>query len=587
MRLNDSFLQELKLKTDIEDVISTYVTLKRRGSTYVGLCPFHNEKTPSFTVYPETQSFYCFGCGAGGDVVSFVKRIENLDYLDAVKSLAQRAGMQMPDEGFDDSLSKQRRKILEINRETAKFFHSYMLSENGRAGLEYFLNRGITKKTLTKFGLGYAPDSWDMLLKHLKAQGFSQGDMIAAGVIGRSQKGTYYDFFRKRAMFPIIDIRGNVIAFSGRIIDSSDKRKYINTGDTLVYKKTNEVFGLNLAKDSGSSSLILCEGNMDVVSMHQAGFENCVAGCGTALTAEQVKLINRYANEVILCYDNDEAGQKALNKAIDMFKKTDIKIRIPALSGGKDPDEIIKTQGKERFAAMLEGAANDIEFSIVSARSKHNLRSTQGKVDFLNEVIKTLSEATPIEQDLYISRLSEELGVEKNSIKAQLEQQVKRKRYREKKNALNKEISESMRDIQRQSYDASASPKTVKAQDRLIGLLLKYPSCAKLCEGFDEKRLSEGFIRNVYLLTLDLINNGSSTDLINFSGDLSDSELGRLSGIIARFNDSGNYEREFKDCLGVINEEYSSKNSPDINDLNDDDFSKLLKQLADKNKNNT
>ena len=259
MALNENFLQELKFKTDIEDIISTYVTLKKRGNTSVGLCPFHNEKTPSFTVYNDTQSFYCFGCGAGGDAIGFIRKIENLDYIDAVKLLAQRAGMQMPQDGFDDSISKKRRRILEINRESAKFFHSYMMSEQGRLGLEYFLNRGLTKKTITKFGLGYAPDSWDSLLKHLKSLGYGIGEMVDAGVVKVGRNNNYFDTFKNRVITPIIDVRGNVIAFGGRVLDDS-KPKYVNTSDTLVYKKTNELFALNLAKDSGKDTLIHARG---------------------------------------------------------------------------------------------------------------------------------------------------------------------------------------------------------------------------------------------------------------------------------------------------------------------------------------
>ena len=276
MALSESFLQQLKYKTDIEDVISTYVTLKKRGSTFVGLCPFHNEKTPSFTVYPDTQSFYCFGCGAGGDAVTFIRKIQNLDYMDAVRLLAERAGMQMPSEGFDDSLAKKRRRILEANRKAAKFFNSRLTGAGGEKALGYFLNRGLTKKTITKFGLGYAPDDWDGLLNYLKDEGFSVAEMYEAGLVRKGQHG-YYDYFRNRVITPIIDIYGNVIAFGGRVLDDS-KPKYINTSDTLVYKKTNEVFGLNFAKDSGRTSIILCEGYMDVIAMHQAGFTNAVAG---------------------------------------------------------------------------------------------------------------------------------------------------------------------------------------------------------------------------------------------------------------------------------------------------------------------
>lgn len=576
MALPDSFLQELKLKTDINDVISTYVTLKRRGSTYVGLCPFHNEKTPSFTVYPDTQSFYCFGCGAGGDAVGFIRKAENLDYIDAVKTLAARAGMQMPDDGtYDDSLGRQRKRILEINRETARFYNSYLFSDDGKVCLDYFLGRGLSIKTIKHFGLGYAPNAWDKLLKHLKDNGFSINEMLEAGVIKKGNKG-FYDNFRNRAMTPIIDVRGNVIAFGGRVLDDS-KPKYINTGDTLVYKKTNELFSLNFAKDSGKETLILCEGYMDVIAMHQAGFTNAVAGCGTALTNEQVHLISRYANEVILAYDADEAGQKALNKAINLFSRTTVKVKIPSLVGGKDPDEIIRTQGKEKFKGMLEGASNEIEFSLLELRKKYNMNATQGKIDFLKEAIKVLSNVSPIEQDLYTSRLSDELGVEKRNIIIQLNDYKRQTERRTKNREFKTIVQDNMRANNKESYDQQDTTRKIKAQDRLLGLLILYPSCYKLCTDFDKSELTQGFYSNAYELICNKIDNGYDVSLISLSGDLSDAETARLSGIIARSQRSDNCEIEFKDCIDVIKGENEKKQMVGIENLNNDAFRNLFK----------
>lgn len=575
MALPESFMQELTMKTDISDIVSTYVTLKKRGSTYVGLCPFHNEKTPSFTVYPETQSFYCFGCGAGGGAVEFIKRIENLDFIDAVKLLAQRAGMQMPDEGYDDSLGKKRKKIYEINRETAKFYHSYMLSPSGRTGLDYYLNRGLSLKTINHFGLGYAPNEWDSLLKHLKSQGFSVSDMLSAGVIKQGNKG-YYDNFRNRVMTPIIDVRGNVIAFGGRVLDDS-KPKYINTGDTLVYKKTNELFAMNFAKDSGKDALILCEGYMDVIAMHQAGFTNAVAGCGTALTPEQVRLISRYCKEVILAYDADEAGQKALNKAIGLFGQTEVKVRIPNLTGGKDPDEIIKKYGAEKFGGMLDGASNEIEFALINARKKFNLLTTQGKIDFLGEAMSLLVSVSPIEQDLYIQRLSEELGVEKQSIKIQLDDKIKKNKYRNKRREYNKIIDNSIRSNVKESFDMNTTTRCMKAQNRLIGLLMLYPSYIKYCDGFDESKLSEGFISRVYSLVCEKIENGYDMDINSFAQYLSDDEISRLTGIIVKSNVSDNPEQEFRDCMKIINEESDKAKKIDVGSMSDDAFRNLFR----------
>lgn len=557
MALSDSFLQELKMKTDIEDVISTYVTLKRRGATLVGLCPFHNEKTPSFTVYPATQSFYCFGCGAGGDAITFLKKIENLDYLDAVKTLAQRAGLQMPQEGFDDSLSKRRRRILEMNREAARFYHSVLLSPEGKVGYDYYIGRALSAATINHFGLGFAPNRWDALLKHMRAKGYQPAELVDAGLARKGQKG-YYDNFRNRVMTPIIDVRGNVIAFGGRVLDDS-KPKYINTGDTLVYKKTNELFALNFAKDSKEDALILCEGYMDVIAMHQAGFTNAVAGCGTALTTEQVRLISRYAKEVILTYDADEAGQKALQKAMTLFDQTDVKVRIPALVGGKDPDEIIRTYGRDKFKGMLEGASNETEFRLLALRRQCNLATTQGKIDFIGGALQILASLPPVEQDLYVSRLSEELGVERQNMKVQLQDLVRRQGSRREKREFKRIVQEDMRKTARETMATDASLRKLRAEDRLISLLLRYPDCSRLCKDFDPQWLTPGFAQRVFTLILQRLENGDGTELMDLRDRLTDDEMGRLSGIIARGGESADAKQEFSDCLQTIRAEQQKK----------------------------
>lgn len=574
MALSDSFLQELKMKTDIEDVISTYVTLKRRGATLVGLCPFHNEKTPSFTVYPATQSFYCFGCGAGGDAITFVKKIENLDYLDAVKTLAQRAGLQMPQEGFDDSLSKRRRRILEMNREAARFYHSVLLSPEGKVGYDYYIGRALSAATINHFGLGFAPNQWDALLKHMRAKGYQPAELVDAGLARKGQKG-YYDNFRNRVMTPIIDVRGNVIAFGGRVLDDS-KPKYINTGDTLVYKKTNELFALNFAKDSKEDALILCEGYMDVIAMHQAGFTNAVAGCGTALTTEQVRLISRYAKEVILTYDADEAGQKALQKAMTLFDQTDVKVRIPALVGGKDPDEIIRTYGRDKFKGMLEGASNETEFRLLALRRQYNLATTQGKIDFIGGALKILGTLPPVEQDLYVSRLSEELGVERQNMKVQLQDLVARQGNRREKREFKRIVQENMRKTARETMATDASLRKLRAEDRLISLLLRYPDCSRLCKDFDPQWLTPGFAQRVFTLILQRLENGDGTELMDLRDRLTDDEMGRLSGIIARGGESADAKQEFSDCLQTIRAE-QQKTQESAAELDDQAFRDLFR----------
>lgn len=575
MAISDSFLQELKYKTDIEDIISSYVTLKRRGSTFVGLCPFHNEKTPSFTVYPDTQSFYCFGCGVGGDVVTFIKNIENLDYIDALKYLADKAGIQMPQDGFDDSLAKKRRRIYQVNREAAQYFYSYLYSDEGADGLNYYHARGLTDHTIRKFGLGYAPNSWNSLMKHLSAKGFSYSEMYEAGLVRKGEKG-YYDNFRNRVITPIIDVRGNVIAFGGRVLDDS-KPKYINTGDTLVYKKTNELFALNFAKDCASEKIILCEGYMDVISMHQAGFKNAVAGCGTALTPEQAHLISRYSNEVILAYDADEAGQKAVKKAIEIFKNTNLNILIPHFEYGKDPDEIIKNVGVEKFSAMLDKSLNVTEYKILNERGKYNLSTTQGKINFMNEVTKILADVEPVERDLYLTRVSEEIGVNKTSAAQQMKNYIDKRDRAVRKKQYTSVITDTIRNNNRESMQTGASSKYIKAVERFLYLLIKYPDCAKLLGDFNKDNLISGFFQKVYEICLENIDNGFDNDPMNFSSKLSSQEIARLTGIIAKGEASENPKEEFKDCMNTIVDEHNKKNKKSAVDMSDDEFRKLFK----------
>ena len=433
MAIREEFLTELRDKTDIEDLIGSYVELKRRGRLSKGLCPFHSEKTPSFTVYPDTQSYYCFGCGKGGDVITFIREIENLDYVEAVKFLAERAGLNMPDDNYDDTLSKKKRRMLIINKEAARFFHNYMMSPQGKAGLDYWLGRGLSINTIRHFGLGYAPDDWSTLIRYMKSKGFSELELYEANLAKKSEKGRYYDNFRNRVMTPIIDLRGNIIAFGGRVLDDS-KPKYVNTSDTLVYKKSLAVFALNFAKNSGEDSLILCEGYMDVISLHQAGFTNAVAGLGTALTDEQVRLISRYCDKVYLSYDNDGAGHEAMEKAISKFENTGLLISPLTLQGGKDPDEIIKKFGAERFRSILNGASNEVEYKLLECKKGLDVSSDDGRIKYLRRAVPILAKLqNAIEKDVYAARLSEELGVSKDAIMLQMKDEERRLHRQTKK----------------------------------------------------------------------------------------------------------------------------------------------------------
>ena len=425
MAIPEDIINEIKYRNDIETTISQYVNLKRRGKNLVGLCPFHSEKTPSFTVYPESASFYCFGCGAGGDVFSFTSLMENLDYIESIKLLAEKSGVALPQDGYDDSMQRLKNTVYDINRETARFFHNYLMSPDGKWALDYLTGRGLTVSTIKHFGLGAAPDSWDALINHLKAKGFTISDMLTANVIGKSQKGTYYDRFRKRVMFPIINIRGNVVAFSGRAMPGEDKAggKYVNTADTPVYKKSANLFGINFAKNHCSEQIILVEGNMDVISLHQAGFPNTVAPLGTAFTSEQANLLARYTKEIVLTLDSDAAGQKAVKRASQMLENTGLSVRVVLIPDGKDPDEFIKKNGPERFRALLKGAVSDIEYKLLSAAGDIDINTDDGRLKYLAEAAAVIAnEADIMTRDIYIGRLCDKYGVSRTALTAKVDE---------------------------------------------------------------------------------------------------------------------------------------------------------------------
>ena len=435
------YIQEVVRRNDIEEVISQYVQLRRRGRTLSGLCPFHNEKTPSFVVYPDTQSFYCFGCGAAGDVINFVRRYNNLGYVESVKQLASRAGMPLPEE--DDRESRARQRLLEINRCAARYFYEQLNAKTPEAAMarRYWKEkRGLSDAAIRRFGLGYAPEDFVGLLHYLKRRGFSESELENSGLIKRSAKGNLYDIFRHRVMVPIIDVRGAIIAFGGRVLDDS-KPKYINSPETMVYHKSRTLFALNVAKKSASKRYILCEGYMDVISMHEAGFDTAVCACGTALTAEQVKLLSEYADEVILSYDSDEAGQKATERSLGLFANSPVKVSVLSYQGAKDPDEFIKKYGRDRFEMLLNGTANPTEFQLKKAKAKYDLRSDDGRLSYIREAIEILTErgVSPTARDVYAGRLADETGVAKQAILSQLGGAVhtaERRNYRKEQREL-------------------------------------------------------------------------------------------------------------------------------------------------------
>lgn len=581
----EDIINEIKYRNDIETAISQYVNLKRRGKNLVGLCPFHSEKTPSFTVYPENGSFYCFGCGVGGDVFTFTGLIENLDYIESVKLLAERSGITLPQDGYDDSMQRLKKRIYDINRDTARFFHAFLMSPGGKWALDYLTGRGLTLKTIKHFGLGAAPDSWDALIHHLKEKGYTESDMLAANVIGKSERGSLYDRFRKRVMFPIINIRGNIVAFSGRAMPGEDKQggKYVNTADTPVYKKSENLFGINFAKNVCSERVILVEGNMDVISLHQAGFENTVAPLGTAFTTEQANLLSRYTKEIVLMLDADAAGQKAVRRASELLENTGLSVRVVVVPDGKDPDEYIKKNGKERFAALLEGAVSDMEYKLLTAAKDINLDNEDGRLKYLAAAAEIIAASDDImTRDIYIGRLSEKYGVSRTALNARIEELRKRNRRQKQK----KEIS----DIIRPKYtkddinpERRKSVKGTAAEETLIAVLLKNPDFYKIAaEKLPPEKMLTSLNRRIYETLLSVLERGGTLDISAFAEKLLPAEIGYLVSLQNSEKAGKNPEIVLKDCIGVILEEDMLLESSEKSENSVEEWAAGLQNLIDK-----
>ncbi len=580
----ESVINEIKYRNDIESVIAPYVNLKRRGKNLVGLCPFHNEKTPSFTVYPENGSFYCFGCGQGGDVFSFVKLIENLDYIEAIKLLAEKSGVVIPQDGYDDSYQNLKNTIFEINRETAKFYHEYLMSAGGKWALDYLTSRGLTVNTIKHFGLGAAPDSWDSLLNHLSKKGFSFSDMMQANVIGKSQRGSYYDRFKKRVMFPIINIRGKVIGFSGRAMPGEDKQggKYVNTSDTPVYKKSENLFGMNFAKNYCDERIILVEGNMDVISLHQAGFMNTVAALGTSFTSEQAKLLSRYTKEIVLTLDADAAGQKAVKRAGEILKDTGLDVRVVVIPDGKDPDEFIKKHGKARFSALLDGAVSEIEYKLLTAVEGIDVNTDDGRLQYLTRAAGIIAQSNDVmTRDLYIGRMCEKYGVSRTALESKVDEiRKKTRKTREKK-----EISEiitpkyTKNDI---NPEKRLNVKAANAEETVIAVLLQHPDLLDTAyELFKPDEMITSLNRRIYEKICQCLKSGRDLDISYFGDMLSNSEMGYLVSLANSEKGGKNAKTVLKDSIKVILDERTQKNSTEIKDMSNDDWAENLKRIIE------
>jgi DNA primase len=575
-------IDEILMRNDIESLIGSYVSLKRAGSNLKGLCPFHSEKTPSFTVYPSESSFYCFGCGVGGNAITFIRQMEHLDYPDAIEFLAKRAGITVVRDN-DKTYEKppiDKQRLLQMNVDAAKFFHMALYNTNPKSkeALAYFTEkRGLSHATIKHFGLGYAPDSFDSLLNYMTKKGYTRDELVIAYLVSKNEKGHYYDSFRNRVMFPIIDVSGNVIAFGGRVMDDS-KPKYKNTMDTPVFKKSRNLFALNFAKNTSTESLILCEGYMDVIALHSSGFTNAVATLGTAITPEQARIMSRYTKKVIISYDADEAGQKAAQKAMKLLGEVGLDVGVIKVPGAKDPDEYIKTYGKDKFKAVITESKSKFEYNMESILSKYDINIPQDRINALSELEKMISEVySRAERDIYIQTVAEKLKVETKSIRDDVERLSRRQYRAAKKEESQKVKQESSGYADRVNPDFAKAPAVAKTEETILGLLLLYPDHRRFAfEGglVSETDFYTDFNRRVFrFLKENYV--PSSADTPDFNEAFSAEEVGRIMKMkLLRMELAENGPSVLKESIDSLRNSVMKKSAEKISSF--DDLNKLI-----------
>ena len=552
-----SFLDELAARNPIEEVVGQYVNLKRSGSNLFGLCPFHGEKTPSFSVSPDKGIYYCFGCHKGGSVINFEMEIEGLSYPDAVRALAKRAGMTVPEDEQYQSRYRRQERLWALNKEAARFFHASLFQPEGAAGLEYAGKRGMPKSTLTKFGIGFAPDSWDALCKAMEAKGYTQEELRASGLVSVSQKnGHIYDRFRNRLMFPIIDVRGNVIGFGGRVMDNSTP-KYLNSPETEIFNKRKNLFALNLAKKTRLGYLILVEGYMDAVALHQYGFDCAVASLGTSLTEEHASLLARYTQQVILIYDGDEAGQNATQRAIPMLEKAGLQVKVLKMRDAKDPDEFLRKFGADRFRILLEESSNRVEYQLKAIQKKYDLNIDEERVNFITEAADFVSTlVSAVQREVYGNRAAEAAKISPEAMKIEVQKAYKRRLSREKRKQEKIDLAPA-RNLQARSrqirYD---NVKSAAAEERVVAAVMKEPALLSEIPELTPEEFSAPILAKVFSQQLQRHREGQDATLTGLT-DFTSEEMAHIAGILQRYDGPVNVQA-LRDCARTIRMEHQT-----------------------------
>ena len=568
MAFPEAFLDELIARNPIEDVVSQYVNLKRSGSNLFGLCPFHGEKTPSFSVSPDKGIYYCFGCHKGGSVINFEMEIEGLSYPDAVRALAKRAGLEVPEDEQYQSRYRQQERLWAMHKEAARFFHSRLYAPIGANALQYATGRGMPKSILTKFGIGYAPDSWTDLVDYLRSKNYTDQELRDSGLVMVSQKnGNLFDRFRDRLMFPIIDVRGNVIGFGGRIMNSSDKSaaKYLNSPETLIFNKRKNLFALNLAKKSKLGYLILVEGYMDAIALHQYGFDCAVASLGTALTEDGANLLSRYTEQVVLIYDGDEAGQNATQRAIPILEKAGLQVKVLKMRDAKDPDEYLKKFGADRFRILLEESANRVEYQLNAILKKYDLRDDEQKVQYLQEsagLIGSLSSA--VQREVYGGRVAEAAGISEDAMRLEVNRALERRTYQEKKKQEKIDLSPARNLQPKEKSIRYSNLRSARAEEMIIAQVLREPALFAQIPDLQPEIFSSEFLGRAFRQLRDRYHQGLDVSLGGLS-DFTAEEMSHLAGISQQQGPVN--ERSLLDCANIIREEYQKSQTKTEDDL--------------------